>query len=152
MQKLAAGGRRTIEFPSALIRHGDGKTFSYSGLKTAVINYMHSAEQRGQKVKREDVAASFECAAIDPLVKKTVEFALEKGVQTVTAGGGVIANDYLRKQLASACLSAGITLVLPEKRFCTDNAAMIASEGLNQYLAGNFAPLSINARAAIPLK
>ncbi len=152
VQKLAEGGRRTIEFPSALIRHGDGKTFSYSGLKTAVINYMHSAEQRGQKVKREDVAASFECAAIDPLVKKTVEFALEKGVQTVTAGGGVIANDYLRKQLASACLSAGITLVLPEKRFCTDNAAMIASEGLNQYLAGNFAPLSINARAAIPLK
>ncbi len=152
VQALAEGGAYTIGFPSALIRHGDGKTFSYSGLKTAVINYMHTAEQRGQQVKKEDVAASFQCAAIDPLVKKTVDFALDKGVQTVTAGGGVVANDYLRKQLASACLSAGITLVLPEKKHCTDNAAMIASEALNQYRAGNFAPLSVNAQASVPLK
>lgn len=152
VQKLADGGERTIEFPSALAKHGDGKTFSYSGLKTAVINYMHTAEQRGAKVKKEDVAASFQCAAIDALVKKTVECALDKGVQTVTAGGGVVANDYLRKTLTNACLSRGITLNLPEKRHCTDNAAMIASEGLNQYLAGNFAPLSVNAKAQIPLK
>lgn len=152
VQALAEGGAHTIGFPSALIRHGDGKTFSYSGLKTAVINYMHTAEQRSQQVKKEDVAASFQCAAIDPLVKKTVDFALDKGVQTVTAGGGVVANDYLRKQLASACLSAGITLVLPEKKHCTDNAAMIASEALNQYRAGNFAPLSVNAQASVPLK
>lgn len=152
VQALAEGGAYTIGFPSALIRHGDGKTFSYSGLKTAVINYMHTAEQRSQQVKKEDVAASFQCAAIDPLVKKTVDFALDKGVQTVTAGGGVVANDYLRKQLASACLSAGITLVLPEKKHCTDNAAMIASEALNQYRAGNFAPLSVNAQASVPLK
>ena len=152
VQRLAEGGAKSIEFPSALVKHGDGRTFSYSGLKTAVINYMHTAEQRGAKVNAADVAHSFQCAAIDPLVKKTVECALEKRVQTVTAGGGVIANDYLRKQLSDACLSAGITLVLPEKRYCTDNAAMIASEGLNQYLAGNFAPLSVNAKAQIPLK
>ncbi|MCM1438151.1 MAG: tRNA (adenosine(37)-N6)-threonylcarbamoyltransferase complex transferase subunit TsaD [Roseburia sp.] len=152
VQRLAENGVKSIEFPSALIRHGDGKTFSYSGLKTAVINYMHSAEQRGQNVKKEDVAASFQCAAIDPLVKKTVEFALDLGVQTVTAGGGVVANDYLRKTLSDECLSRGITLVLPEKKHCTDNAAMIAAEGLNQYLAGNFSPLSINAKAQIPLK
>lgn len=152
VQKLAESGGKTIEFPSALVRHGDGKTFSYSGLKTAVINYMHTAEQRGATVKKEDVANSFQCAAIDPLVKKAVECALDKGVQTVTAGGGVIANDYLREQLKNACLSAGITLVLPAKKHCTDNAAMIASEGLNQYTAGNFAPLSVNAKAQIPLK
>ena len=152
VQRLAANGAKTIEFPSALVKHGNGLTFSYSGLKTAVINYMHTAEQRGQAVKKEDVAASFQCAAIDALVKKTVECALDKGVRTITAGGGVVANDYLRAQLTNACLSSGITLVLPEKRHCTDNAAMIASEGLNQYLAGNFAPLSINAKAQIPLK
>lgn len=153
VQKLAESGGRTIDFPSALVRHPWGALqFSYSGLKTAVINYMHTAEQRGANVKKEDVAASFQCAAIDPLVKKTVECALKLKVQTVTAGGGVIANDYLRRELTNACLSAGITLILPEKRHCTDNAAMIASEGLNQYLAGNFAPLSINAKAQIPLK
>lgn len=152
VQRLAESGAKTIEFPSALVKHGDGKTFSYSGLKTAVINYMHTAEQRGANVNAADVAYSFQCAAIDPLVKRTVEFALEKGVQTVTAGGGVVANDYLRKTLTDACLSHGITLILPEKKHCTDNAAMIASEGLNQYLAGNFAPLSVNAKAQIPLK
>ena len=151
VQKLAEGGAATIEFPVALVKNGNGLTFSYSGLKTAVINYMHTAEQRGQVVKKQNVAASFQRAAIDPLVKKTVECALNLGVQTVTAGGGVVANDYLRKTLSDACLSAGIKLVLPSKRYCTDNAAMIASEGLNQYLGGNFAPLSINAKAAIPL-
>lgn len=152
VQKLAESGSKTIEFPSALVKHGDGLTFSYSGLKTAVINYMHSAEQRGAKVNAADVAYSFQCAAIDPLVKKAVECALDNGVQTMTAGGGVVANDYLRKTLTDACLSHGITLVLPSKRHCTDNAAMIASEGLNQYLAGNFAPLSVNAKAQLPLK
>ncbi|MDE7379733.1 MAG: tRNA (adenosine(37)-N6)-threonylcarbamoyltransferase complex transferase subunit TsaD, partial [Clostridia bacterium] len=152
VQRLAENGANTIAFPSALVKHGNGLTFSYSGLKTAVINYMHTAEQRGQNVNNADVAASFQCAAIDPLVKKTVECALDLKVQTVTAGGGVVANDYLRRKLTDACLSRGITLVLPEKKHCTDNAAMIASEGLNQYLAGNFAPLSVNAKAQIPLK
>lgn len=152
VQRLAEGGAKAIEFPSALVKHGDGNTFSYSGLKTAVINYMHSAKQRGQAVKKENVAASFQSAAIDCLVNKTVECALKLRVQTVTAGGGVVANGYLRKQLTNACLARGITLVLPEKKHCTDNAAMIASEGLNQYLAGNFAPLSVNAKAQIPLK
>ena len=152
VQRLAVGGAKTIEFPSALVKHGNRLTFSYSGLKTAVINYMHTAEQRGAKVNAADVAQSFQCAAIDPLVKKTVECAKNLRVNTVTAGGGVVANDYLRKTLTDACLSAGITLVLPEKKHCTDNAAMIASEGLNQYLAGNFAPLSVNAKAQIPLK
>lgn len=152
VQRLAEKGVNCIPFPSALIKHGDGLTFSYSGLKTAVINYINNARQRGQEIKSEDVAASFQSAACDPLVKKTVDCALDCGVQTVTAGGGVVANDYLRKSLTAACLSAGITLVLPSKRHCTDNAAMIAMEGHNQYLAGNFAPLSVNARAQIPLK
>jgi len=151
VQRLAEGGVARISLPSALVRHGDGKTFSYSGLKTAVINYMHNARQRAEKVELADVAASFQVAAIDPLVKKTMDFARELGVKTVTAGGGVVANDYLRKTLTSACCAQGVKLVLPTKRHCTDNAAMIASEGLNQYLAGMFSPLSVNAKASIPL-
>lgn len=151
VQKLAQSGKAVIDFPSALVRHGDGKTFSYSGLKTAVINYCHTQAQRGVAVNYADVAASFQKAAVDPLVKKTVECALTAGVQTVTAGGGVIANDYLRNSLKNACLGAGLRLILPEKKHCTDNAAMIAAEGLNQYLAGNFSPLSVNAQAQVKL-
>lgn len=151
VERLAGEGVNCINFPSALVRHGGGLTFSYSGLKTSVINYMHTAEQRGQTANRADVACSFQCSAIDALVKKTVECAQNLNVSTVTAGGGVVANGYLRDRLTDACKSAGLSLILPEKRYCTDNAAMIASEGLNQYLAGNFAPLSVNAKAQIPL-
>ena len=86
------------------------------------------------------------------LVEKTVRGAREKGVDTVTAGGGVVANGYLREKLTSACKEAGLRLVLPIKRHCTDNAAMIASEGLLQYRAGNFAALTQNAEASIPLR
>ena len=151
VQRMAQNGRACIDFPSALVRHGNGMTFSYSGLKTAIINYAHNASQKGEEINGADVAASFQKAAIDPLVKKTVECAISRGVTCVTAGGGVVANDYLRSSLTTACKAAGLKLVLPTKRYCTDNAAMIAAEGLSQYLAGNFAPMDINAKAAIKL-
>ena len=135
-----------------MLKGAGGYDFSYSGLKTAVLNYCHNAEQRGETYSRADVAASFQRAALDVLVEKTVRGAREKGVDTVTAGGGVVANGYLREKLTSACKEAGLRLVLPIKRHCTDNAAMIASEGLLQYRAGNFAALTQNAEASIPLR
>ena len=85
------------------------------------------------------------------LVEKTVAAAKEKGVSCVTAGGGVAANGYLRESLAIACKQSGLHLVLPEKRYCTDNAAMIAAEGLTQFKLGNFADLRLTAKASIPL-
>ena len=151
VQRLAEGGEAVIDFPPSLVR-GSNTQFSYSGLKTAVINYCHNAEQKGNSINPADIAASFQCAAIDPLVKKTVECAKKLGVKIVTAGGGVAANDYLRTQLFQACAKANLKLILPEKKFCTDNAAMIAAEGLIQYNAGNFAGMDINACAQIPLK
>ena len=152
VQRLAESGKPCIKFPQALVKNSERMQFSYSGLKTSVINYCHNAQQKGEEVNRADVAASFQCAAIDPLVKKTVETAVNLGVKTVTAGGGVAANGYLRETLTAACKKHNLKLVLPEKAFCTDNAAMIASEGLIQYKAENFAPLNINAVAQIPLK
>ena len=152
VERLAREGLSTVKLPPALVRNSTHMQFSYSGLKTAVINAVHNAEQRGKVVNRADIAHSFQHAAIDPLVKKTVECAQSRGISTVTAGGGVIANGYLRDTLTKACQKAGLRCVLPEKRFCTDNAAMIAAEGLTQYLAGNFAALDINAAAQIPLK
>lgn len=151
VEALAREGKKVVPLPKMLKGEG-GYNFSYSGLKTAVINYCHSKEQKGEEWSRADVAASFQSAALDILVEKTVEGAKEKGVKTVTAGGGVVANGYLREKLTAACRAEGLKLVLPVKRHCTDNAAMIAAEGLTQYEAGNFSPLSLNAQASIPLR
>ena len=151
VQRAAEGGSPTIDFPSAQVRHSSSLAFSYSGLKTAAINYCHNLAQKGQEVNVADVAASFQRAAIEPLVENTVRLAVQSGITTVTAGGGVIANGYLRSRLSGECKKAGLKLVLPAVKFCTDNAAMIASEGLNKYMTGDFAPLSVNATAHIPL-
>ena len=152
VQRLAENGKAVIDFPPSYVRSSKTLQFSYSGLKTAVINYCHNAKQKGENFNPADVAASFQCAAIDPLVKKTVECAVNRGADTVTAGGGVAANDYLRKSLERECLKHNLKLIIPEKVFCTDNAAMIAAEGLIQYRAGNFAQMDVNACAHIPLK
>lgn len=151
IEKLAREGKNTVPLPKMLKGNG-GYDFSYSGLKTAVLNYCHTKEQRGEALNKADVAASFQSAALDILVQKTVEAARERGIKTVTAGGGVVANGYLRETLKAACDRAGLNLILPEKRHCTDNAAMIAAEGLLQWNAGNFSPLSLNAEASIPLR
>ncbi|MCD8205662.1 MAG: tRNA (adenosine(37)-N6)-threonylcarbamoyltransferase complex transferase subunit TsaD [Clostridia bacterium] len=151
IQRLAKEGSATITFPSAEVRDKSALRFSYSGLKTSVMNYCQRAEQRGTAVDRADVAASFTKAAIDPLVKRTVEFALALGVETVTCGGGVAANEYLRAEMSRACSEHGLKLILPALARCTDNAAMIASEGYNMYIRGMFSGMSKNAAARIPL-
>ena len=150
VERCALDGKANIPMPK-MLKGGGGYNFSYSGLKTAVINYCHTKEQKGEPYEKADVAASFQRAAVDVLVEKTIEAALEKGVATVTAGGGVAANGYLRASLQAACQKAGLQLILPEKRYCTDNAAMIASEGLVQYRLGNFANMRLTAKASIPL-
>jgi len=151
IERLAREGENVVPLPK-MLKGENSYDFSYSGLKTAVVNYCHTKEQKNETYRREDVACSFQHAAVDILVEKTIRAALEKGVKTVTAGGGVIANGYLRDSLSRTCAAAGLSLVLPEKKHCTDNAAMIAAEGLIRYRLGDFAPLSLNARAAIPLR
>ena len=150
IEREAKDGRANVPMPK-MLKGGGGYNFSYSGLKTAVINYCHTKDQKGEGYSKADVAASFQTAAVDVLVEKTVQAAKEKGVSVVTAGGGVAANGYLRSALAQACKENGLKLVLPEKRYCTDNAAMIASEGLVQYRLGNFAEMDLTAKASIPL-
>ncbi len=150
IERCALTGENTVPMPK-MLKGGGGYNFSYSGLKTAVINYCHTKEQKGETFEKADVAKSFQSAAVDVLVEKTVAAALEKGATTVTAGGGVAANTYLRERLKAACESKGLRVVLPEKRYCTDNAAMIASEGLIQFRLGNFADMHLTGKASIPL-
>lgn len=151
VESLAREGKPTVKLPKMLKGIG-GFDFSYSGLKTAVVNYVHTAEQRGEKISPADVACSFQSAAVDILANKAFDAAEMLGVNTVAAGGGVIANGYLRQKLTEISEKKNIRIVLPEKRYCTDNACMIAAEGYLQYLNGNFADLTLNAAASIPLR
>lgn len=151
IERLAKEGRDVIKLPK-MLKGAGGYDFSYSGLKTAVINYVHHAEQTGEGYSAADVARSFQSAATDILVDKAIEAAKEYSLDTVTVGGGVAANGYLRENLKKACDKEGFRLVLPEKILCTDNAAMIGAEGYIQYLNGNFADMTLNASARVDLK
>ena len=151
VEKLAESGKNVIPMPKMLKNNG-GYNFSYSGLKTAVINYVHKEQQAGREYSRADVAASFQHAAVDIICDKAVLAAKENGIDTLAIGGGVAANGYLRNYLAQKCADKSIKLVLPPKKLCTDNAAMIAAEGYVRYITGDYADLTLNAKASVPLK
>ena len=153
VERLAKQGKNNVKLPKMLKNYDGGEyDFSYSGLKTAVINHVHNSQAKGQEIIKEDVAASFQHAAIDVLVEKALKAAKQKGYKTIAISGGVGANGYLREALIKATKGKNYNLVLPEKRHCTDNGAMIAAEGFLQYNKGNFADLTLNAKAVIPFK
>lgn len=151
VERLAKQGQNDITLPK-MLKNSGGYNFSYSGLKTAVINYIHNKEQKGEPINKADVACSFQCAAIDVLCDKAIEAAKEYGINTVAVGGGVAANGYFREQLVKKCAYKSINAVLPPKILCTDNACMIAAEGYIQYINGNFADLTLNAKASVELR
>ena len=151
IERLAKQGANTVTLPKMFKGKG-GYSFSYSGLKTAIINYVHNKEQKGEEYSKADLACSFQSTALDILIEKSIECAKERKVQTIVVCGGVGANGYLRENLSKKGLENGLKVVLPEKRYCTDNACMIATEGYLQYLQGNFADLTLNASAVVPLK
>lgn len=150
VEKLAREGKNAVVLPK-MLKNDDGYNFSYSGLKTAMLNYVHIKEQKGEEYSKADAACSFQCAATDILVEKSIKACREYGIKKLTVGGGVAANGYLRERLTDRCEQEGIKLVLPPKILCTDNAAMIAAEGYFQYKLKNFADLSLNAKARVEL-
>ncbi len=153
VERLAKEGKNCIALPKMLKNYEGGEfDFSYSGLKTAVINYVHNTECKGEIVNKADVACSFQCSAIDVLIDKVLKAVEKSGYKTITLSGGVGANGYLREKLIERTKGKDIKLVIPEKKYCTDNGSMIAAEGYLQYLKGNFADLTMNAQAVVPLK
>ena len=151
VERLAKEGQNVIALPKMLKNYDGGEfDFSYSGLKTAVINYVHTEESRGNTINKADVANSFQHSAIDVLVEKALKAVQKLGYKTITVTGGVGANGYLRQALETAVKDTDIKLVIPEKRYCTDNGAMIGAEGYLQYRKANFADLELNAKAVIP--
>ena len=144
IEKLAlAGDPQAIDFPRAML--DDPFQFSFSGMKSAVINYLHNEAQAGRPVDKADVAASFQAAVTDVLVQKSVGAIQATGMKDIVLAGGVSANKTLQEKLAAAAEKVGARLVHPTPILCTDNAVMIACRGYYLYTAGEIAPWDLNA-------
>ncbi|MBP1930044.1 tRNA (adenosine(37)-N6)-threonylcarbamoyltransferase complex transferase subunit TsaD [Ammoniphilus resinae] len=150
IDRLAHEGEATISLPRAWLEAGS-YDFSFSGLKSAVLNVLHNAKQRGETIKPEDLAASFQEAVIEVLVEKAFRAVDQYGVKQLLLAGGVAANRGLRERLTARSKKEGVDLVIPPLSLCTDNAAMIAAAGYIQYQKGVFADLDLNANPGLPL-
>ncbi len=145
IDKLAKqGDPDAIAFPRAKIA-GSEYDFSFSGVKSAVLNYLNGCEMKQQEINRADVAASFQRAVIDVLVERAVAAARQLGEKRIAVAGGVAANSALRMAMQEACDREGIALCYPSPVYCTDNAAMIAVQGYYEYLAGTRHGWDLNA-------
>ena len=152
IDRLAHEGKATIKLPRAWLEEGS-YDFSFSGLKSAVINTVHNSEQRGEPIVPEDLAASFQSSVIDVLVTKTVRAAEEYHVKQVLLAGGVAANKGLRTALQEAFKDQStIDLVIPPLALCTDNAAMIAAVGSVLFEKGRRAGYEMNANPGLDLE
>lgn len=150
IDRLAQEGEPTIKLPRAWLEEGS-YDFSFSGLKSAVINTVHNAEQRGEKIAPENLAASFQESVIDVLVTKTLLATKQYEVNQVLLAGGVAANKGLRKRLEAVFGNEEVELVIPPLCLCTDNAAMIAAAGSIFYEKGQRAELNLNANPGLDI-
>lgn len=151
IDKLAAlGNADAVVFPKALHERNNFE-FSFSGLKSAVLNYLHTREQRGETYSPEDVAASFQKTVVETLVEKTVNAAELSGLRTVVLAGGVAANRGLTQSMETACKEKGYAFYKPEPILCTDNGAMIGCRAYYMAQDGRFADMTLNAKPALSL-
>ncbi|MFR8927550.1 MAG: tRNA (adenosine(37)-N6)-threonylcarbamoyltransferase complex transferase subunit TsaD [Peptoniphilus senegalensis] len=132
---LAKKGKESIEFPRVMIKE-DNYNFSFSGLKTAVLNYLNSTRLRGEEIVVEDVCKSFQEAVVDVLLEKSFRLASEKNMDKIVLCGGVSANSRIREAFEERGSKENIKIFYPELKLCTDNAAMIASAAYYEYRAG----------------
>ena len=143
-RKAREGDPDAILFPKAHVE-GSPYDFSFSGLKSAVLNYLNHAKMAGQEVNDADLAASFQKAVVDVLTERAMEFVRKKGYQKLAAAGGVASNSALRASLQAACSAENVEFYVPAPILCTDNAAMIGCAGYYEYLKGVRSDLSLNA-------
>lgn len=146
IDQLAHQGKDVYHFPRAMI-HEDHLEFSFSGLKSAVINLHHNAQQKGESLPKEDLAASFQSCVLDILMAKTKKALERYPVSTLVVAGGVAANQGLRERLATEM--TGVDVVIPPLRLCGDNAGMIAMAAVSEWNRGNLAQLDLNAKPSL---
>ncbi len=150
VSKMGQNGNSDIQFVKT--KDNLGYNFSFSGKKTAVINYIHNLEQKNQQIPTADICASYEKWVVDDLVTKTIKVALDKKYDKIVLAGGVSANTRLRNTMKSACEKNGIECFFPEMLYCTDNAAMIGSAGYYQIVSGgSFADNTLAPYPNLPL-
>ena len=152
VDELSRGGDdRKYPLPRALVA-GSPYDMSFSGLKTAVVNLVHNAEQKGIELDRPSLAASFCAAVSDTLVPRAMDAVTALGYDTLAIAGGVAANSRIRRDFETACSAAGVRMCMPPLRLCGDNAAMIGCQGYYEYLAGTRAGTDLNGRATMELE
>ncbi|MCR5399216.1 MAG: tRNA (adenosine(37)-N6)-threonylcarbamoyltransferase complex transferase subunit TsaD [Lachnospiraceae bacterium] len=144
------GDPAAIDFPRAKIADNE-YDFSFSGLKSAVLNYLNSLSMKGENYDQADVAASFQQAVVDVLTGHSMAAIKEYGTDSFAIAGGVASNSHLREAMKKACDELGVKFYMPSPIFCTDNAAMIAVAGYHEYMAGNTADWNLNAVPALKL-
>ena len=139
------GNPAALKLPSPAL--ADGLDFSFSGIKTATLNYLNGMEQRHEEINRADVAASYTAKIVDALTKKAALALRETGFETLVIAGGVAANTHLRSSLEALCAKNHIRLAMPARSLCGDNGAMVAAAGYYDYLANHLADITLNASA-----
>ena len=150
IDRLAHESTEAIDFPRVWLEEGS-YDFSFSGLKSSVLNYMHNMKQRGEAPVPEAVAAGFQNSVVEVVTAKTLRAAREFGVKQVIAAGGVAANKGLRTSLAETFEEEKIPFFIPPLPLCTDNAAMIAAAGTVMYEKGLTGDMAMNGRPGMPL-
>lgn len=151
IDKLAQTGQDTFNFPRGLMKE---KTFdfSFSGLKSAVINKLHNYRQKGEEINKNDVAASFQASVTDVLTAKTLQALKQYDVNHLIIAGGVAGNSEIRRRFKILCEEENINLQIPELKFCTDNAAMIGAAAYHLYKKNHLADLKLNGRNFIDIE
>ena len=150
LDKLAKLGKNTYKLPIPL--NDDSYNFSFSGLKSAVINLAHNEEQRGNELNKEDLAASFQNVAVGSVINKTKKAIQDKNIKYLIVAGGVAANQILRQEIEKLGEEINVEVSIPPMKYCTDNATMIAAAGYYAYLDGRTADLTLNSTSSAVLK
>lgn len=151
LDKLAHEGDPTAYALPRPRVEGSEYDFSFSGLKTAVINRLHNAQQKGEEVNKADLCASFQHTVTELLVGNTIKAATYLKADTIVLAGGVSANSGLRAGMEEACQQRGFRLYAPPLSLCGDNGAMVAAQGYYEFLAGHTAGMELNAIASLPI-
>ena len=145
VDKLAHIGKPTYKLPIPM--NDDSYNFSFSGLKSAVINLNHNLEQRNEQLNKEDLATSFQNVAITEIINKTRKAIKEENIKTLIVAGGVAANQGLREEVTKLGKELGVDVTIPSMKYCTDNATMIAAAGYYAYKDGRIADLTLNSKS-----